>query len=64
MYNLRGTVDFRTTHNSFSLSAIDFILIDTSRLQDYSIIPFLNDLSDHDAQILTIETFHQSNSVS
>jgi hypothetical protein len=62
MYNLIGIVDFPKRHNSFSSSAIDNILIDTSRLQDYSLIPFSNDLSDHDAQILTIKILHQSHS--
>lgn len=54
MYNLTGIVNFPTRITNSSASAIDNIFIDISRLQDFSIIPFPNDLSDHDAQILTI----------
>jgi hypothetical protein len=61
MYNLIGIVDF-LRHNSFSSSAIDNIFIYTSRFHDYSLIPFSNDLSDHDAQILIIKTLYQSHS--
>ena len=49
-----GIVDFPTRHNYTSSSAIDNIFIDISRFHDYSLIPFSNDLSDHDAQILLI----------
>jgi hypothetical protein len=57
MYNLIRIVDF-PRHNSFSSSAIHNIFIDTSRLHDYSLFPFSNDLSDHDGHILTIKTLH------
>jgi hypothetical protein len=46
--------NFPTRIGNSSASAIDNIFIDISRLKDFSIIPFPNDLSDHDAQILTI----------
>ena len=55
MYNLIGIVDFPTRINHTSASAIDSIFIDTSGFEVYSVIPFSNDLSDHDAQILTIK---------
>ena len=55
MYNLVGTVDFPTRISSTSASAIDNMFMDISRFAQYSVIPFSNDLSDHDAQILTIK---------
>ena len=55
MYNLIGIIDFPTRINHTSASAIDIIFIDISCFEDYSVIPFSNDLSDHDAQILTIK---------
>jgi predicted rRNA methylase YqxC with S4 and FtsJ domains len=39
--------------NHTSATTIDNIFIDISHLGDYLVIPFSNDLSDHDAQILT-----------
>jgi hypothetical protein len=54
MYNLTGIVNFPTRISNSSASVIYNVFIDTSRLEDFSIIPFPNDLSDHDAQILTI----------
>ena len=54
-YNLVGTVYFptRTTDNSATL--IDNIFIDDRR--NYSIKPFINGLSDHDAQLITLSNF-------
>ena len=62
MYNLIGTVDFpmRLTHRSNT--AIGNIFLDTSCLEDYSVIPLSNDLSDHDAQILIIKILFQTQS--
>jgi hypothetical protein len=54
MYNLTGIVNFPTRFNNTSASAIDNFFIDTTRLEDFMISPFSNNLSDHDAQILTI----------
>jgi hypothetical protein len=54
MYNLTGIVNFPTRFNNTSASAIDNFFIDTTRLEDFMISPFPNNLSDHDAQILTI----------
>jgi hypothetical protein len=50
MYNLTGIVDFPTRISHTSATCIDNIFIDISRLEDYSVIPFSNDLSDHVAQ--------------
>jgi len=55
MYNLIGIVSFPTRINHASPSVIDNIIIDISCFEDYSVIPSSNDLSDHDAQILTIK---------
>jgi hypothetical protein len=60
LYNLINIVDFQTRHNFTSSSAIDNIFIDISHFHDYSLIPFSNDLSDHDAQTLIIKTLCQS----
>jgi len=60
LYNLIGIVDFPTRHDHTSSSAIDNIFIDISHFHDYSLTPFSNDLSDHDAQILIIKTLCQS----
>jgi hypothetical protein len=57
-YNLTGIVDFpRINHTSSS--ATDNIFLDISSFEDYSVHPFANDLSDHDAQILTIKILFQ-----
>ena len=56
MYNLTGIVDFPTRISHTSATAIDNFIIDISCFEDYSVIPLANDLSDHDAQILTIRT--------
>ena len=60
LYNLVSIVNFPTRHNHTSSSAIDNIFIDISCFHDYSLTLFYNDLSDHDAQILTIKTLWQS----
>jgi hypothetical protein len=54
MYNLINIVNFPTRINTTSASALDNFFIDASRYEDFSVIPFWNDLSDHDAQILAI----------
>jgi len=55
MYNLTGIIDFPTRINQTTVSAIDNIFIDISRFKDFLVLPFSSDLSDHDAQILTIK---------
>jgi hypothetical protein len=56
MHNLTGTVNFPTRISGTSATAIDNIFLDISRFEDYSVCPFLNDLSDHDGQIVKIKT--------
>ena len=60
MYNLKATVDFPTRIKHSTVSVIDNFIIDISQLDNYSVEPFSNDLSDHDAQILTIKIPVQS----
>jgi hypothetical protein len=50
-----GTVSFPTHETSSSTTAIDNIFI--ARTKDYTIYPFINGLSDREAQILVIENF-------
>jgi len=52
-----GIVDFPTRINHSSATTIDNIFVDISCLEDYSVIPFSNDLSDHDAHILIIKVY-------
>ncbi|PNF30772.1 hypothetical protein B7P43_G06180, partial [Cryptotermes secundus] len=53
-YNLSSTVNFPTRVQNNSSSAIDNIFIDNSKLRDYTVGPFINGLSDHDAQLIEI----------
>ena len=50
-----GIVDFPTRISHISAKAIDNIFIDITCYEDYQVISFINDLSDHDAQVLTIK---------
>jgi len=50
-----GTVHFPTRINHSTASAIDNIIFDTSHFINYSVNPLTNDLSDDDAQILTLK---------
>jgi hypothetical protein len=63
MYNLISIVNFPARINNTSASALDNFFIDASRYEDFSVIPFWNDLSDHDAQILTINIPVQRQSI-
>jgi hypothetical protein len=63
MYNLISIVNFPVRINNTSASALDNFFIDASRYEDFPVIPFWNDLSDHDAQILTINIPVQKQSV-
>jgi len=47
-YNLIGIIHFPARITDGSISAIDNICIDKTR--NYSISPFINGMSDHDAQ--------------
>jgi len=51
-YNLSGTVHFPTrVQNNYS-SAIDNIYIDKPKLENYSVKPLINGLSDHEDQLI------------
>ena len=54
-YNLIGTVYFPTRTANNSVTLIDNIFIDTRR--NYTIKPCINGLSDHDAQLITLNNF-------
>jgi hypothetical protein len=55
-YNLISTVYFPTRIQNNSVTAIDSIFINVSKFDDYTgiISPLVNGLSDHDAQLITI----------
>jgi endonuclease/exonuclease/phosphatase family metal-dependent hydrolase len=52
-YNLNVTVYFPTRITNDSATAIDNIFVDKTR--KYTISPFINGLSDHDAQLLPLK---------
>ena len=52
-YNLTRTVSFCTHKTNTSTTAIDNIFI--AMTKNYTIYPFINGFSDHEAQILVIE---------
>ena len=51
---LYSTANFPTRIHNNSILAIDNIFIDKVKYENYSIHPLVNGLSDHDAQIITI----------
>jgi hypothetical protein len=53
-YNLHSLVNFPTRTQKHSSSAIDNIFLNTSQFNNYVITPMFNGLSDHDAQLLTL----------
>jgi hypothetical protein len=53
-YNLSETVNFVTKIQNNSSTSIDNIFVDERRINLSSVFPIINDLSGHDAQILTI----------
>ena len=53
-YNLAGIVEFRTIFGLNSQTAIDNFFIDTSTIGKYKLCPFINGLSDHNAQLLIL----------
>jgi hypothetical protein len=54
-YNLTAIVHFPTRIQGMSSTIIDNIFIDTSKMSTYTVLPLLNGLSDHDAQLLTLK---------
>jgi hypothetical protein len=55
---MTSTVYFPTRIQKNSATAIDNIFIDTSKFDNYVILPKINGLSDHDAQLITINDIH------
>ena len=53
-YNLSAIVKFPTRTQSLSSTAIDNLFIDTYKFLNFTVSPLYNGLSDHDAQLLTI----------
>jgi hypothetical protein len=49
MYNLTAIVNFATRLQGVSSTMIENIILDTSKTSNYTVLPFLNGLSDHDA---------------
>jgi len=58
-YNLVGIVEFPTRFGGNSQIAIDNVFFDTSTIGIYELYPFRNGLSDHDAQLLIINSGKQ-----
>jgi hypothetical protein len=57
-YSLTSIVDFPTRIDKEASSITDNIFIDKSKFDNYTIMPSINGLSDHDAQLLTISITH------
>jgi hypothetical protein len=53
-YSLYNIVDFPTRIGNNSATAIDGIFIDKNKISNYAIMPIVNGLSDHDAQLLLV----------
>ena len=56
-YNLIGTVHFPTRIASTSISSVDIIFVDSRN--SYTIKPYINGLSDHDAHLLKLNNLAQ-----
>ena len=57
-YNLTSVVNFPTCIQKNSATAIDNIFIDTSKMGNYFLLPIINGLSDHDAQLITLLSYN------
>jgi hypothetical protein len=55
MYNLTAIVHFPTRSQGMSSTMIDNIFLDTLKISTYTVLPFFDGLSDHDAQLLTLK---------
>ena len=55
MYNLTATVNFPARVQGRSSTLIDNIFLDTTKILTFSISPFWNGLSDHDAHLLILK---------
>ena len=60
-YGLCSTVQFPTRIQNNSHSAIDNIFINTLKVNDFSLFPIINGLSDHDAQEIIIRNIFDQN---
>jgi hypothetical protein len=60
VHNLTGIVNFPTRINGTSATTIDNTFLEISHFEDYSVCPFINDLSDYDGQIVKIKTVFQT----
>jgi hypothetical protein len=54
-YKLTAIVTFPTRSQGTSRTTVDNIFIDNSKIPNYTLSPFFNCLSDHDAQLLIIK---------
>ena len=54
-YNLTTIVTFPTRSQGTSNTRIDNVFLDNSKISNYTVLPFLNGLSDHDAQLLILK---------
>ena len=64
-YNLSAIVYFPTRSQSYSITAIDNIFIDTYKFINFTVSPLNNGLSDHDVQLLKInDADHQVQNLS
>jgi len=59
--NLTSINNFPVRVQNTSATATDNIFTDTSQFESYTIIPSLNGLSDHDAQLLMVSTYLHKN---
>ena len=53
--NLNTIVTFPTRSQGTSTTMIDNIFLDNSKISNYTVLPFLNSLSNHDAQLLILK---------
>jgi hypothetical protein len=60
-FNLSGIINFPTRIGPNSFSSIDNVFIFFLFLNKFDIIPLINSLSDHDAQLLTIQFVQKHN---
>jgi exonuclease III len=60
-FNLHSVVHFPTRSSTTTQTLIDNIFIDTTKFGNYTILPVLNGLSDHDGQLLSLhqQAFYQ-----
>jgi hypothetical protein len=61
-YNLFNIVQFPNRTHKNPISAIDKIFIDTAKIDTNEVIPVMNALSDHDAQIINLYTSYNNKS--